>query len=102
MMNCFAEMRQERKGRLREGAPKSGSKESLILGEDEICVDVEEQEPQQQEEHYVTVVHSTAEQGAIPKTKKDDKKKKKKSLLQKLKKVTYLCKRRNNCAQMSP
>jgi hypothetical protein len=60
----------------RRRAPKSGSKESLILGEDEIRVDVEEQVPQQ-EEHYVTVVHSTAEQGAIPKIKKDDKKKKK-------------------------
>jgi hypothetical protein len=83
----------------RKRAPKSGSKESLILGEDEIRVDVEEQVPHEQEEHYVTVVHSTAEQGAIPKIKKDDKKKKKKSLLQKLKKVTYL---RNNCAQKSP
>jgi hypothetical protein len=61
----------------RRRAPKSGSKESLILGEDEIRVDVEEQVPHQQEEHYVTVVHSTAEQGAIPKIKKDDKKKKK-------------------------
>jgi hypothetical protein len=61
----------------RRRAPKSGSKESLILGEDEIRVDVEEQVPHEQEEHYVTVVHSTAEQGAIPKIKKDDKKKKK-------------------------